>query len=213
MRYNPEKLIELTRCLLPEDPSLEEEVRFSIQNPRVYLQYYKQKRRYWKGFRRPTSNLPWLALIDGLYERNLIFEFYDFDLYDPLSSRKEPRHSIRAKRRAWVIKEGRWYAEYALEREKHPSGALRELFIEVAAGYLDKLGYALCELVPSYQIFTLTIIESQIAEQCKELARESGFGMMNILPYQAKPVLPSCPFHSINDPLLCLYRHHEGTMC
>ncbi|SEN70916.1 DUF6630 family protein [Lihuaxuella thermophila] len=200
MRYNPEKLIELTRCLLPEDPSLVEEVRFSIQNPRVYLQYYKQKRSDWKEFRRPTNHLPWLALINGLHDRNLIFEFSDFDICDDLPTPKEPRHPIRAKRRAWVIKEGRWSAEYAWEQEKHPSTALKELFIEVAAVYLDKLGYVLCELVPSYHLFTLTIMEKETADQCKELARESGFGMLNILPHPAKPVLPPCPAHPANDP-------------
>lgn len=183
MKYNPDKLIQLSHWLLPEDPTLEEEIRFSIQNPSVYLKYRKQKHGFWKGFQRPTSNLPWFSLIDGLYERNLIFEYDHLAMPSGILANYEQRRSNKTKRWAWIIKEGRWSAEYAWNQNQ-PSAESKELFIEIASNYLKRVGYVLCELVPSYQPFAMTILDQELVYHCKELADESGYG--NLIIHELK---------------------------
>lgn len=57
MQYQPEKLLDLARFLLPNDPTLAEEVDFCIKNPKEYLLTTLMMDSV------PLSNLPWFALI------------------------------------------------------------------------------------------------------------------------------------------------------
>ncbi|MBA4493580.1 hypothetical protein ACFO25_04200 [Paenactinomyces guangxiensis] len=175
MRYKPEKLVELCRWLLPQDRLLEEEIRLSIEKPMSYFQEFKTKRGDWKNFHKPAGNLPWFALINGLQDRELLFEWND-----PFTSERSNQSWFSwLKRRAWVIKEGQWSSEYA-SYEQRSSDIYKGLFLEFAGNYLEQIGYVIGEFRPSNSLSSMTIIDKDRLEQCKKLAKQSGYGKIVI---------------------------------
>jgi hypothetical protein len=173
MRYDPDKLIELCRQILPGDPSLTTEVRLAFEKPLVYLLAARKDRLCgpeWENWR-PSRSLPWFALLRGLQRRRILFTWND------LSS--ESRDAGTPMRWAWVIRQGRFSAAHS-DFLRHGARQEREWFLRIVAKQLDALGYVFCELSPSLSPMTLTVLERDTAHRCRELAAESGYGVLDI---------------------------------
>jgi hypothetical protein len=179
MQYQPEKLLDLAHFLLPNDPTLVEEVNFCIKNPKEYLLTTMMMDSV------PLSNLPWFALIHSLKQRNLIFTF-DESLISAWFSTK---HAKKSKRFAWVIRDGKWNESHFASSDPVSHPYVR-FFFQLANHYLEPLQYVLCSLIPTLHPYTLTILPVQTAKHCQELAFESGYGTLWIekdLPFQPEP--------------------------
>ncbi|MBA4601552.1 DUF6630 family protein [Thermoactinomyces mirandus] len=167
MKYHPEKLLQLARLLLPDDPELAEEVCFSMKNPEQYLDHHFIRDS------EPISNLPWFALIHGLSQRNLILTISE-DMISTWFSKKRER---KAKRFAWVIRDGKWSESFCSYSDSivHP---YVKFSLQLANHYLEPLHYVLCSFTPTLRPYTLTILPAETATACQELALESGYGIL-----------------------------------
>ncbi|WP_124726565.1 DUF6630 family protein [Staphylospora marina] len=193
MRYDPEKLLQLCRHMLPGDLSLTAEVRLAIEKPILYLTVARKDvlaGPEWERWR-PTRSLPWFALLRGLRRRRLLFTWNDLT--------PDAHARSRFMRWAWVIRQGRLHSAHSdfLELDARRQ---REWFLRIATRELDALGYALCELSPSLSPMTLTVLDRETALRCSELAAESGYGVIEICPgsgcLPSEPVTtwnPACP--------------------
>jgi hypothetical protein len=136
MRYNPEKLLDLCRILLPKDSTLEAEVRFSMEAPMQYLLHTNQQELLGtnKLAPRPISNLPWFALIHALKRRRLIMNWND-QTVDSKALYKSLYKPMECQRLTWVIKEGRWNTSYATAVNESDQEC-KAIFFQLAKHYL-----------------------------------------------------------------------------
>ncbi len=167
MKYRPEKLVQLARLLLSEDPGLAEEISFSIKKPQQYLD------NYFIIDSEPVSNLPWFALIHGLSRRNLILTINEDIILAWFSKKREKKW----KRFACVIRDGKWNESFCCYSDSITHLYVK-FFFQLANHYLEPLQYVLCSFTPTLHPYTLTILPAQTAKVCQELAFESGYGIL-----------------------------------
>ncbi len=74
MPFDNAKYYELVEELAPDDPSLLDEVRLAVDDPADYVRRFRERLAL-RGIRKPEPGLPWIALVDGLEERQRLAEF------------------------------------------------------------------------------------------------------------------------------------------
>lgn len=170
-----EKLFELCRLLLPEDPTLETEVRNSLIHPEKSIAFIRSE----LGDRIKgvdiAASLPWHMMIASLSRRGLMFE---------LSAR--------------TVAEGLDYytnqllrelsgTEYAATVNVDTPGTndaveLIHSFLEITGEHLQAANYLLGEFRLESGISMISLIPQHSAEQCQTLAKEAGHGEIILHP-------------------------------
>lgn len=170
-----EKLFELCRLLLPEDPTLETEVRNSLLHPEKSIAFIRSE----LGSRIKgvdiAASLPWYMIIASLTRRGLMFE---------LSAR--------------TVAEGLDYytnqllrelsgTEYAATVNVDPTGTndaveLIHSFLEITGEHLQAANYLLGEFRLESGISMISLIPQHSAERCQTLAKEAGHGEIILHP-------------------------------
>jgi hypothetical protein len=163
----------LSRTILPSDPGLYDEVRFSLEKPGEYVWTSNRVTGLPYQHVKPTRHLPWFALLNGLSLRRLLVSW-------------DSGGEAPALRRAWVIRKGRWNAEYAWSDTDHHHRA-RQMFWQMAEPLLRELDYVMCEFIPSFRAPMLTVLPRETAELCSKLALESGYGILILHSREPKP--------------------------
>lgn len=164
-----EKLFELSRLLLPEDPSLEAEVRNSLSHPDDSISFIRKEIGNWVNGVDIFSSLPWYTLIAGLHNRGLMFE---------LSSQ--------------TVAKGLDYYTNQILREigciagdstnSNDAVNLIQSFLEITGEHLLAANYLLGEFHLECGISTITMIPQHVAKQATTLVQESGYGEMLLHP-------------------------------
>jgi hypothetical protein len=170
-----EKLFELCRLLLPEDPTLETEVRNSLLHPKKAIAFIRSE----LGSRIEgidiAASLPWYMMIASLSRRGLMFElsartvaegldFYTNQLLRELSG-----------------------TEYAATVNVDTSGTndaveLIHSFLEITGEHLQAANYLLGEFRLESGISMISLIPQHSAERCQSLAKEAGHGEILLHP-------------------------------
>ncbi|WP_109852728.1 DUF6630 family protein [Aquimarina sp. AU58] len=69
---DPELILVLSK-LFCKDKTLQKEIELAITTPKKYIERF-QKDLLKRGIREDVDSIPWIALVDGLYRRNLLKE-------------------------------------------------------------------------------------------------------------------------------------------
>jgi hypothetical protein len=158
------EVIELASNLMAEDPSLAQEVQLAIVSADEYVSRFQERLRA-RGINKPQSDLPWIALVNGLEDRGRVREL-DW---------KEAPEDV-----AWKIdhllanqppQPGRWAWMASAEWEdKLPHDVLPAI-----AARLAEEGFTVVTIdidSDSYPVMILPI--SQVGE-CQRLAQLAGY--------------------------------------
>jgi hypothetical protein len=174
MRYDSVKLFELARYLVPDDPSLVQEVREAVEHPRDYVQRYAERLSN-RGIDKPMAALPWIALADGLQARDRLREVDWKDNaeevawnLDQLSALKPPR----AERWTWL--------------EAPPwDKAIPEQSLPAIGKRLRQEGLALVTLDIDSDSYLLMVLAPERVDEARRLAAAAGYG--KIATWGAEP--------------------------
>lgn len=167
--YRPDVLVRLCRTLLPDDPSLAEELALASRDPSAYYSRFRQRLQNERGIEPNQSDfpdLPWVAMLDGLRYREhlaeidwrapaeLVMEEVDKLLHDP---------GTAALRWDWVDAE---YADsISIAELLHAIG--RRLFTQ---SQMFAQVYEVSDTLPTM------IINPDRLPELQRLARLSGYG-------------------------------------
>lgn len=163
--YHNDKLLLLANLLVPDDPSLIEELNLAIDKPAEYLAQFQEQLSY-RGIDEPFPELPWIALVDGLIARNRLVEI-DWKNYvedvtwniDQLLQ-NEPDEPERWK---WT-KTGIW--------DEKPT----EELLEAIAYRFHGQGLSLVYVDIDSDSYPLMFIKSEQLAKSQQLANEAGYG-------------------------------------
>lgn len=167
--YDNAKLFELARHLLPDDPSLVEQVRLAIDRPAAYLERYADELEM-RGIGEVRPDLPWIALVDGLYARDAVREIdwksdieTIFSLLDDLAALQPARPD------RW---EGIWENE-AGEDENEP---MPDDVLPLIGRRLLGEGLALATIDIDSDSYVLIVLPSNRIKAAEHLAERAGYG-------------------------------------
>lgn len=162
MNYNNDALLELCRCILPEDPTLEKEVQLSIEKPQSFLSQIQYVLKDWIQDQSIDAEIPWYTFIHGLYQRGLIFE---------LSARTfaEQFNKQHAKK---------LFLNFPCTKDHFrflDAFSIIDTLLTLTSHYLQSNHYMLGELRLSSGTPIVTMIHQATAERCADLVRRSGY--------------------------------------
>jgi hypothetical protein len=178
---NDSKLIELAGYLLP-DPSLVEEVKLSIERPEAYVETFA-KRLGERGIRRAVPDLPWIALVDGIYFRGHVVEIHARE------SLEEMAHEIDKLLVGQPKELDRWAWMTAPEwRDKYPE----QLFPTIGARLFAR-GLGLVSIDIRSDSSPLIVLPVDRLAKAARLAKLAGYGSLICwVPSHAVPKLSYC---------------------
>lgn len=166
IRYYNDKLITLCGVLLPEDSTLAAEVRLAVEQPDAYFARFGQRLED-RGITEPIRILPWIALLDGLMERNKLVE---------LDWRMEPIHVMAYLDRLLpdeVRTAHRWdWVEVAYWHTQASTGD----FLNAIGARLSVQGFVLACFFLQTDSYPLTLVEEDRFEKARRLAQETRYG-------------------------------------
>jgi hypothetical protein len=168
MKDKHDALLELCRCLLPEDPTLEQEVQLSINQPDAFLSQIKRTLRDWVDDELIEVAIPWYTLIHGLYQRGLVFEF-------------SARHTAET----MDFAANQLFSELqqdSLCAASPDTMHFVDTFLSLTSEYLLRSKYTLAEIRLPSGITALTIVPHSTADQCAALIERSGYGEFALYP-------------------------------
>lgn len=171
MKIHQESLLELCQYLLPEDPTLEQEVRLSIENPDTFLSQIKYILRDWIENEPITEEIPLYTLIHGLYQRGLIFE-------------------LTARRSAETMELSTNQLFTELQAHQSPPGIYPlkdsmhfvDAMLAMTGHYFIQNDYMLAEIRLPSDTSVITLIPQDVADKCSELMQRSGYGDLSLYP-------------------------------
>ena len=164
-KVNDEKLIELARLLLPDEDAYPKEVALAVKDPARYVTKFHD-RLEGRGISEPQPDLPWLALVDGLWARGKLAEI-DWrgspkEIVDELDPLVEPALP-NGDRWDWMD-DGDWEEAEA------------EMFLKEVDRRLTDQGYVLAWFDIQSDSYPVAVLKDPDFQQAKRLASESGFG-------------------------------------
>ncbi|SHF16272.1 hypothetical protein SAMN05444392_1093 [Seinonella peptonophila] len=179
-----ELLFELCKLLLPEDPSLEAEVRNCLIEPKTSSTIIMNELGDWFRGVDITRSLPWYQLIYSLYQRDLMFElsartvaegmdYYTNQLLRELSGADPSTHSESTSSHNDAVQ-------------------LIHSFLEITGEHLLAADFRLGEFRLDSGISTITLIPAHTATQCVSLAAESGYGEIILHPLSTENIKKVC---------------------
>ncbi len=158
-------LIQLCQQLLPHDVSLVDEVKLAIEQPTHFAAQFRGNLSG-RGIYEPRPSLPWIALIDGLIERNCCREIdWKEAPKDVMAAIDDllPDQPHGPNRWTWVDLQT-W------------DNSSTEDFLDVIAHHLHDEGKVLAYLDHDSDSFALIILEPSRFRESEYLARQAGYG-------------------------------------
>jgi hypothetical protein len=157
------EIVELARQLMATDPSLAEEVRLALVSPDEYVRRF-QEPLHRRGIEDPRSDLPWIALVNGLAARGRLHELDWKEASEDIAWKIDqllPDRSTRPDRWAWLAQ---W--EDKLPHEVLPAIAAR----------LAEEGFAVLTIDIDSDSYPLTVLPVGQVAECQRLAQVAGYG-------------------------------------
>jgi hypothetical protein len=157
------EIVELARHLLVADPSLAEEVRLALASPDEYVRRFREPL-HRRGIENPRSDLPWIALVNGLAARGRLHELDWKEASEDIAwkiDRLLPNRATRADRWAWLAQ---W--EDKLPHEVLPAIAAR----------LAEEGLAVVTIDIDSDSYPMMVLPVGQVEECQRLAQAAGYG-------------------------------------
>lgn len=161
-QYNPDALLLLCELLLPHDQSFVKDVSFSITNASLYLKNFSVNR----GVHDPIPELPWIALVEGLIDREYVIEI-DWataaeDVADGIASLLS-KHSYEL--HTWTLK--------IVEEWKD---ADTDIFLQVIGRRLEEHNLILAYIDIHSDSYPLIIVKRAHITKIQTLAQKAGYG-------------------------------------
>lgn len=159
------EIIELAGRLTALDPSLMEEVRLAIVNPDEYVSRFQERVRD-RGIEERRSDLPWIALVNGLEDRGRLRELGKKEAAEDIARKIDndllPDRPIQPDRWAFLAQElDLW--------EAVPSESL-----PVIAAHLAKEGLAVVTLDMDSDGYPMMVLPVDQVGECQRLAQLAG---------------------------------------
>jgi hypothetical protein len=158
-----EKILELASYLMPEDPSLAQEVRLAITSADEYVIRFQERLRD-RGIEKPQSDLPEIALVDGLEARGRLKELdkkqaaEDIALYVDRLLSSQPAQPGR-----WVwLATAEWW-------DKVPDDVLPAIAVRLA-----EEGFAVVTIDIASDSYPMMILPISQVGECQRLAQLAG---------------------------------------
>lgn len=162
------KLIELAHFLAPGDPSLAEEVRLAVDRPGDYAGKFAE-RLHGRGIDGPIAELPWLALADGLGDRDLMREIDWKEAHEDVTWKLDQLTALRpARSERWTWLDG---ADW---EDKIP-----EAFLPAIGKHLLQSGLALVTFDIDSDSYLLMVLPADRVAECQHLAERAGYGTIS----------------------------------
>jgi hypothetical protein len=162
------KLIELAHFLAPDDPSLLEEVRLAVDRPGDYAGKFAE-RLHQRGIEGPIEDLPWIALADGLGERDLLREIDWKEAHEDVTWKLDQLTALRPPR------PDRWtWLDNAEWADKIP-----EAFLPAIGKHLLESGLALLTFDIDSDSYLLMVLSADRVAECQHLAERAGYGTIS----------------------------------
>lgn len=159
------EVLALAGHLMAEDPSLAQEVRLAIVSPDEYVSRF-QERLGERGIAKPRSDLPWIALVDGLEDRGRLRELDWKEAPEDVAWKVDlllPNQPAQPDRWTWIATT-EW-------EDKLPHDLLPAIGARLAEGGLAVVTFDIDS--DSYPIMILPIGQ---VEECRRLAQLAGYG-------------------------------------
>ncbi len=161
----PEYLLELV-SIFTSDTSLLKEVELAIDNPGQYVKNYSSLLQE-RGITKPIENLLWLALVNGLSIRKLLYE---------LDWKDDPEELVNVTLNLTVNRPNYNSIKDTLSEIKPLLGDDIEEFLPIFNNSLEKEGVQLVWLDIDSDSYPLTIIDAKNLKVAQQLALKAGFG-------------------------------------
>jgi hypothetical protein len=162
------KLIELAHFLAPDDPSLAEEVRLAVDRPGDYAGKFAE-RLHGRRIEGPIEDLPWIALADGLGDRDLLREIDWKEAHADVTWKLDQLTALRpALPDRWTWLDG---AEWA---DKIP-----EAFLPAIGKHLLQGGLALVTFDIDSDSYLLMVLPTDRVQEGQDLAERAGYGTIS----------------------------------
>lgn len=169
--YHPDQLLILCDLLLPDDPSLREDVRLAIEEPDTYCARFQQRRLEGGIFLGdsydPTwPDLPWFGVLDGLMARGRLVEL------DWKAAPEEVMEAIDYLRRDQSLTPDRW-AWVDVERWHN---TYTDSFLRAIGAWLLRHGDVLACFALGSDSYPLTILAEPSFREIQQVAVRTGYG-------------------------------------
>jgi len=169
---NAAKLYELAKELAPGDPSLVEQLRLAVEQPSEYFTRFRKRLaqhgiKEWVPESGAMRKLAWIALVEGLAERDLLLNLYWSEHAGTVVEELNQFLGDNAVDWEAVWPEGE--DEYTLHCEE---------VLELAGKYLRKNGLALVVIDTDSDYYPVLAVPLKRLKRIQRLARESGYGMI-----------------------------------
>ena len=162
------EIIELAGRLMPTDPSLMEEVRLAVVSADEYVGRF-QERLSDRGIDEPRSDLPWIALVNGLENRGRLRELGKKEAAEDIARKIDndllPDRPVRPDRWAFLAEELNLW-------EAVPSESL-----PVIAAHLVKEGLAVVTLDTDSDGYPIMVLPVDQVGECRRLAELAGYSI------------------------------------
>jgi hypothetical protein len=179
--YRPDALVQLCHVLVPDDPSLADEVALASHDAQAYYVRFEARLQDDRGFEPddvPFPELPWIAMLDGLRDRQRLAEV-DWradagSVMDDVDRLIGDRRSV-AQRWTWVDAE-------------HWNQLLTGEFLQAVGDQLLRTGRMLAQFSEDSDSYPITVIDPDQLAELQRLARHSGYG-------DVQPLASAIPQH------------------
>ena len=166
-RHNNDKLVALCHALLPDDPTLAEEVSLAIEQPDTYYARFGERLEEGRRITESTPMLPWIALLDGLMERGHLVEL------DWRMEASSVMHSLDQVLPGQMRMADRWAWVDVAAWDNH---ATTEDFLKAIGARLLARGFVLACFALGTDSYPLTIIAQERFARIKALAEDADYG-------------------------------------
>jgi hypothetical protein len=161
-------IITLAGQLMADDPSLAEEVRLAVASPAAYLDRFKDRLSD-RGITKTVPDLPWIALVNGLEDRDRLHELDWKEAPEDVTWKIDkllPEQLHASDRWAWT--------ETPEWEEKLP----HDLLPAIAARFAEQ-GLTVVTIDIDSDSYPMTLLPVGQVAECQRLAELAGYGTIS----------------------------------